>query len=75
MRLPVCQSIVINFISKYKSDDIKSAVTGANMVVVCLGTGQELESEGNDRSDLNLPGKQLNLLQDAENFGEKTLFI
>ena len=28
-------------------------------------TGSPLESEGNDRSDINLPGNQLQLLQDA----------
>ena len=30
-------------------------------------TGNILESEGHDRSDLNLPGNQLQLLQDAAN--------
>ena len=30
-------------------------------------TGKVLESEGNDRADINLPGQQLKLLQDAAN--------
>ena len=29
------------------------------------GTGSVLESEGNDRADINLPGQQLTLLQEA----------
>jgi hypothetical protein len=31
----------------------------------CMNTGNVLESEGHDRSDINLPGNQLQLLQDA----------
>ena len=41
------------------------------MVVVCLGTGRDIESEGHDRADLNLPGHQLNLLKDVETNGNK----
>ena len=37
--------------------------------MVALGTGQALESEGNDRNDLNLPGQQLQLLLDVVNNG------
>ena len=32
---------------------------------ILIYAGQELESEGNDRSTIDLPGKQLQLLQDA----------
>ena len=37
------------------------------MVIVVDGIyiGSVLESEGNDRADINLPGQQLKLLQDA----------
>ena len=31
----------------------------------CMNAGNVLESEGRDRSDINLPGNQLQLLQDA----------
>ena len=34
-------------------------------VCVCVCVGNVLESEGHDRSDINLPGNQLQLLQDA----------
>lgn len=50
---------------KYSSDDIKRATSGADLVVVCLGTGRAVESEGNDRPDINFPGQQLQLLKDA----------
>jgi len=49
----------------YNETEIKQAVTMAELVVVCLGTGDVIEAEGNDRPDINLPGKQLQLLQDA----------
>ena len=42
---------------------------GADLVVVCLGTGQDVESEGRNKPDLNLPGKQASILQDAEMHG------
>lgn len=44
---------------------MKDACGGVDLSVVCLGTGNVLESEGNDRADINLPGNQLQLLQDA----------
>jgi beta-glucosidase len=50
---------------KYSHDDIKQAVVGAGFVIVCLGLGTDLELEGRDRSDLELPGNQLQLLKDA----------
>ena len=34
-----------------------------------LFTGTELETEGKDRADLSLPGFQLQLLQDAVQYG------
>ncbi|OWF39182.1 probable beta-D-xylosidase 7 [Mizuhopecten yessoensis] len=52
----------------YNATQVKTAVTNAEAVFVCLGTGQELEGEDNDRSSMDLPGKQLKLLQDAVNY-------
>ena len=52
----------------YNSDDVKTAATGADLVIVCLGTGNSIESEGNDRTDIELPGKQFQLLQDAVSY-------
>ena len=34
-------------------------------MVVCLGTGQDVETESKDRNSLDLPGFQLDLLKDA----------
>ncbi|XP_071942033.1 uncharacterized protein [Antedon mediterranea] len=51
--------------SKYDANAIKSAIEGADVIVVCLGTSTSVEKESNDRYDLQLPGHQLNLLQDA----------
>ncbi|XP_019615390.1 PREDICTED: probable beta-D-xylosidase 6 [Branchiostoma belcheri] len=57
---PVCED--------YDQQDVKMAVEGADLVVVCLGTGAAIESEGRDRADLSLPGKQLQLLKDAVSY-------
>ena len=54
---------------QYMSSDVMTAVDGAGLVVVCLGTGQQLESESNDRASIDLPGSQLNLLKDAVTAG------
>ena len=61
--LPSCRS--------YKSDDIKTAATGADLVIVCLGTGNSIEAEGNDRADIELPGQQFQLLKDAVSFSSQ----
>ena len=54
----------------YDPESVMQAVQGADTTIVCLGTGQDVESEGHDRQYLDLPGKQLQLLQDAVEFGE-----
>ncbi|XP_070543010.1 uncharacterized protein [Ptychodera flava] len=53
---------------KYDSKTIEEAVTGADLVVACIGTGGDVESEGNDRTNISLPGQQLRLLQDTVKF-------
>ncbi|PIK62177.1 putative beta-D-xylosidase 1 [Apostichopus japonicus] len=53
---------------KYQQSQIAMAVTGADFVVVCLGTGVGVETEGQDRKKISLPGKQLQLLKDAVMF-------
>ncbi|KAK3600407.1 hypothetical protein CHS0354_026640 [Potamilus streckersoni] len=58
-----------NRCTNYSTDDIKKAVQGTQLAIVCLGIGLELESEDNDRSSMELPGNQSQLLQDAINFG------
>ncbi|XP_042295708.1 probable beta-D-xylosidase 5 [Sceloporus undulatus] len=56
-RYPTCD--------QYSPAEVKAAVQAADIVVVCLGTGVYVESEGLDRTDLALPGHQLELLQDT----------
>ncbi|XP_035825801.1 beta-xylosidase/alpha-L-arabinofuranosidase 1 [Aplysia californica] len=59
----------------YNDDDIKKAVQGSEVVVVALGTGSDLESEGNDRSNISLPGQQLALLQAAVKYAKNQIVI
>ena len=42
-------------------------------VLFCIGTGSHIESDHNDRTDLTLPGHQLQLLQDTLAAGIKIL--
>ncbi|XP_040390848.1 probable beta-D-xylosidase 7 isoform X1 [Cygnus olor] len=56
-RQPRCQ--------QYSRAEVEDAVRGADVVLVCLGTGIDVETEAKDRRDLALPGHQLELLQDA----------
>ncbi|XP_046550181.1 probable beta-D-xylosidase 2 [Haliotis rubra] len=61
-----------NNCTQYNSQEVQAAATGSDLIFVCLGTGQELECEGNDKANLDLPGQQLQLLQDAVNAGQAT---
>ncbi|XP_067674830.1 uncharacterized protein [Haliotis asinina] len=54
-----------NFCKHYDDVSVKKAVAMTEVIFVCLGTGQLIESESNDRYDINLPGDQLQLLQDV----------
>ncbi|XP_072741041.1 uncharacterized protein [Ciconia boyciana] len=56
-REPRCQ--------QYSRAEVVGAAEAADAVVVCLGTGTDVETEAKDRRDLSLPGHQLELLQDA----------
>ncbi|XP_022099649.1 probable beta-D-xylosidase 2 [Acanthaster planci] len=51
--------------TEYNQSSVLQAVSGADFVIVCLGSGTSIESEGLDRRNLALPGHQLQLLQDA----------
>ncbi|XP_048240339.1 probable beta-D-xylosidase 2 isoform X2 [Haliotis rufescens] len=59
-----------NKCTQYNSEEVLTAAKGAGLIFVCLGTGQELESEGNDKANLDLPGQQLQLLKDAVTAGQ-----
>ena len=56
--------------TSYNRSDVEAAVTGSDLVVVCLGTGQSIEQESRDRSSIDLPGYQLQLLQEATKYGK-----
>jgi hypothetical protein len=42
---------------------VQQAIIGSSLVVVCLGLGSSVESEGRDRPNIALPGGQQALLQ------------
>ncbi|XP_070541987.1 uncharacterized protein [Ptychodera flava] len=56
--------------TQYLPSMVKAAVSGADLVVVALGTGTNVEAEFKDRYDLTLPGKQLQLLKDAVRYAD-----
>ncbi|XP_046354043.2 probable beta-D-xylosidase 2 [Haliotis rufescens] len=56
--------------TQYNSQEVQTAAKGSDLLFVCLGTGTEIESEGNDRANLDLPGQQLQLLQEAVTAGQ-----
>ena len=49
----------------YNESDVMDAMDGADVIVVCLGTGNQVEKEFIDSPSLDLPGQQLQLLQDV----------
>ncbi|XP_046550190.1 probable beta-D-xylosidase 2 [Haliotis rubra] len=51
--------------TQYVRAEVLTAAKGSDLVFVCLGTGTEIEAEGNDKANLDLPGQQLQVLQDA----------
>ena len=57
----------------YDAASIQQAVSDTDLVIVCLGTGQDVEAEGHDRASLDLPGWQLDLLKDAVYYGKLSL--
>lgn len=60
---------------KYSTQEVQLAVQGADVVFVCLGTGTDIEAENNDRRNMDLPGKQLTLLQDAVTYGKRVILL
>ncbi|XP_064594471.1 uncharacterized protein LOC135461355 [Liolophura sinensis] len=61
--------------TSYNSSDVKNTVTGKDIVFVVLGTGRSVESEGNDRATMDLPGQQAQLLQDAISMSNRTPIV
>lgn len=59
---PQCQN--------YAPDEVRATIANVDVVFVCLGTGPSIENESRDRSDILLPGYQLQLLQDIVGWSE-----
>lgn len=53
------------FCKNYKSSSVRSAVSKTDFTIVFLGTGPAVETEGQDRPDMSLPGYQEQLLKDV----------
>ncbi|XP_067675105.1 uncharacterized protein [Haliotis asinina] len=64
-----------NKCSKYSSAEIRQAVSNAQVVFVCVGTGQVSESESNDRWDIQLPGHQPDLVKDAVKYSDAPVVV
>ncbi|XP_071095371.1 uncharacterized protein [Haliotis cracherodii] len=63
------------FCTDYSKTDVVKALQGADVVFVCLGTGQAIEGEGKDRHNISLPGQQLQLLQDVVSNTDKPVVL
>lgn len=66
-----------NHCETYDAQSVIDALAGAEIIFLCLGTGSSVESEGNDRADLTLPGQQGQLLNDvvASNNGQVPIVL
>lgn len=54
---------------------VAKATSVSDVVVLCLGLSQEIESEGRDRKDISLPGLQLELMQYVSSLGKPVVLI
>ncbi|XP_046325808.1 beta-D-xylosidase 1-like [Haliotis rufescens] len=61
--------------TNYNSSSVQEAVSGKDLVFICLGTGQEIESEARDRPDIELPSGQAELLLDSLKFSANTPIV
>ncbi|XP_071095228.1 uncharacterized protein [Haliotis cracherodii] len=60
---------------RYDPQSVTAAIQGADIVFVCLGHGTSVESEGKDRTTIQLPGSQLQLLKDVVANTEKPVVL
>jgi len=51
------------------------AASGADVAIVCIGTTGETESEGRDRKDLDLPGRQEELIRRVAAANARTVVV
>lgn len=66
------------FTDAYDPQAVERAVTLAkrsDVVVLCLGTDLQVEAEGRDRRDLNLPGAQEQLMEAVYAANPKTILV
>ena len=54
---------------------IDKTVHLSDIVLLCMGLSQEIESEGRDRPDISLPGLQLELMQHVVRLGKPVILI
>ena len=54
---------------------IDKTVHLSDIVLLCMGLSQEIESEGRDRPDISLPGLQLELMQHVVSLGKPVILI
>ena len=52
-----------------------AAASDADVAIVCIGTTGETESEGHDRKDLNLPGRQEELIRRVAAVNDRTVVV
>jgi beta-glucosidase len=52
-----------------------AAASGADVAIVCIGTTGETESEGHDRKDLDLPGRQEELIRRVAAANDRTIVV
>ncbi len=52
-----------------------SAASKADVVVVCVGTSQDTETEGRDRKDMGLPGRQEELIRRVAAVNDHTIVV
>jgi beta-glucosidase len=51
------------------------AASGADVAILCVGTTGETESEGHDRKDLDLPGRQEELIRRVAAANDRTVVV
>jgi hypothetical protein len=55
--------------TKYDATSVITAVKSADVALLFMGIDTSFESEGLDRTTLELPGNQLQLIKDAQSIG------
>ncbi|XP_071113743.1 uncharacterized protein [Haliotis cracherodii] len=60
---------------EYWAAEVIQAVSSTDATVLCLGTGQAVETENFDRVDMLLPGKQKDLLQDVIKYSKGPVIL